>query len=223
MTKMLFIGNDKNWVINYRISGGNMRIVIIGAVAAGTSAATEIRRNDRAAEIVIYEKDEYISYAGCAMPYYISNEAENFASVVPRNAEFFREKYKVDIYTRHEVLSVNPENKTLKVKNLSGEIMDRYDKLIIATGAMSVKPDLKGADRENVFMLRSIDDMIKIKNYVDKKKPGSAAIVGSGFIGLEMCESFKLLGMDVTIIARSKISKGIDSELSSYIEEHLRE
>ncbi|MFA6983925.1 MAG: FAD-dependent oxidoreductase [Sedimentibacter sp.] len=200
-----------------------MRIVIIGAVAAGTSAATEIRRNDRAAEIVIYEKDEYISYAGCAMPYYISNEAENFASVVPRNAEFFREKYKVDIYTRHEVLSVNPENKTLKVKNLSGEIMDRYDKLIIATGAMSVKPDLKGSDRENVFLLRNINHMIDIKNFIEEKKPSSAVIVGSGFIGLEMCESFKFLGMDVTIIARSKISKGIDSELSSYIEEHLRE
>ena len=175
------------------------------------------------AEKIIYEKYKYISYAGCGMPYYLSNETESFSSVVPRDAGFFKEKHNINIYTEHEVLSVNSENKTLKVKNSSGEIIDRYDKLIIATGAMSVKPDLKGSDRENVFLLRNINHMIDIKNFIEEKKPSSAVIVGSGFIGLEMCESFKLLGMDVTIIARSKISKGIDSELSSYIEEHLRE
>ncbi|HPY55893.1 MAG TPA: FAD-dependent oxidoreductase, partial [Sedimentibacter sp.] len=200
-----------------------MRVVIIGAVAAGTSAATEIRRNDKKAEIIIYEKDKYISYAGCGMPYYISNEAEGFSSVVPRDKDFFKEKHNIDIYTEHEVVSVNPNNKTLRVKNKSGEIMDRYDKLIIATGAMSVKPDLKGSDRDNVFILRNINDMIDIKNFIDENKPKSAVIIGSGFIGLEMCESFKLLGLDVTIIARSKISKGIDNDLSLYIEEHLKE
>ncbi|NLK64677.1 MAG: FAD-dependent oxidoreductase [Tissierellia bacterium] len=200
-----------------------MRIVIIGAVAAGTSAATEIRRKNKEAEIIIYEKDKYISYAGCGMPYYISNETESFSSLVPRDAEFFKEKHNIDIYIEHEVKSVNPEDKTLVVKNTSGEFMDRYDKLIIATGASPVKPDLKGADRDNVFLLRNIKDMISIKNYIEEIKPSSTAIVGSGFIGLEMCESFKFLGLDVTIIARSKISKGIDNELSLYIEDHLRE
>jgi NADPH-dependent 2,4-dienoyl-CoA reductase/sulfur reductase-like enzyme len=96
-----------------------MRVVIIGAVAAGTSAATEIRRNDKKAEIIIYEKDKYISYAGCGMPYYISNEAEGFSSVVPRDKDFFKEKHNIDIYTEHEVVSVNPNNKTLRVKNKS--------------------------------------------------------------------------------------------------------
>jgi len=143
---------------NYKISGGNMRVVIIGAVAAGTSAATEIRRNDKEAEIIIYEKDKYISYAGCGMPYYISNEAEGFSSVVPRDKDFFKEKHNIDIYTEHEVVSVNPNNKTLRVKNKSGEIMDRYDKLIIATGAMSVKPDLKGSDRVQLNDPASGDD-----------------------------------------------------------------
>jgi NADPH-dependent 2,4-dienoyl-CoA reductase/sulfur reductase-like enzyme len=157
-----------------------MRIVIIGAVAAGTSAATEIRRNDKEAEIIIYEKDKYISYAGCGMPFYISNETESFSSLVPRDPGFFKEKHNIDIYTEHEVESVNPENKTLMVKNARGKLMDRYDKLIIATGAYSVKPDLQGADRDNVFSLRNINDMIKIKNYMEEKKPRSAAIVGSG-------------------------------------------
>lgn len=200
-----------------------MRIVIIGAVAAGTSAATEIRRNHKEAEIIIYEKDQYISYAGCGMPYYISNEAESFSSVVPRDAGFFKGKHNIDIYTGHEVKSVNPEDKTLIVKNETGEIMDWYDKLIIATGAVSVKPDLKGADRDNVFILRNVNDMIQIKSFIEENKPGSAVIIGSGFIGLEMCESFKFLGLDVTIVARSKISKGIDNDLSLYIENHLRE
>ena len=202
-----------------------MRIVIIGAVAAGTSAATEIRRNSKETEIIIYEKDKYISYAGCGMPFYISNEVNEFISVVPRDAEFFKEKHNIDINIEHEVLYVNPESKTLKVKNLlTGDIFeDSYDKLVISTGAFSVKPDLKGSDSKNVFLLRNINDMNDIKNFIEAEKPKSAVIIGSGFIGLEMCESFKQLGMDVTLIARSKIAKGIDNDMSSYIEEHLRE
>ena len=202
-----------------------MRIVIIGAVAAGTSAATEIRRNNKEAEIIIYDKDGYISYAGCGMPFYISGEVENFSDVVPRDAKFFKEKHNIEINIVHEVLSVNPDNKTLKVKNLlTGDILeDSYDKLIISTGAFSVMPDLKGSDRENVFLLRNINDMNGIKNFIEAKKPKSAVIIGSGFIGLEMCESFKLLGMDVSIVARSKIAKGIDNDMYSYIEEHLKE
>ena len=202
-----------------------MRIVIIGAVAAGTSAATEIRRNNKEAEIIIYDKDGYISYAGCGMPFYISGEVENFSDVVPRDAKFFKEKHNIDINIVHEVLSVNPDNKTLKVKNLlTGDILeDSYDKLIISTGAFSVMPDLKGSDRENVFLLRNINDMNGIKNFIEAKKPKSAVIIGSGFIGLEMCEGFKHLGMDVSIVARSKIAKGIDNDMYSYIEEHLKE
>ena len=202
-----------------------MRIVIIGAVAAGTSAATEIRRNNKEAEIIIYDKDGYISYAGCGMPFYISGEVENFSDVVPRDAKFFKEKHNIEINIVHEVLSVNPDNKTLKVKNLlTGDILeDSYDKLIISTGAFSVMPDLKGSDRENVFLLRNINDMNGIKNFIEAKKPKSAVIIGSGFIGLEMCEGFKHLGMDVSIVARSKIAKGIDNDMYSYIEEHLKE
>lgn len=159
------------------------------------------------------------------MPYYISNEVEGFSSVVPRDAEFFKEKNNIIINTEHEVLSANPETKTLRVKNLlnGNEFNDSYDKLIIATGAYSVKPDLKGSERDNVFLLRNINDMNDIKNYIEENKPKSAVIVGSGFVGLEMCESFKFLGMDVSVIARSKIAKGIDNELASFIEDHLRE
>lgn len=202
-----------------------MRVVIIGAVAAGTSAATEIRRNDKNAEIIIYEKDKYISYAGCGMPYFISKEAKNFTDVVPRDAGFFKEKHNINIHIQHEVLSVNHASKTVTVKNLiTGNIFDNsYDKLIISTGALAVAPDLKGSDNENVFILRNINDMNNIMHYIEEKNPKTAVIVGSGFVGLEMCESFKNLGMDVTIIARSSIAKGFDNDMSELVEEHLRE
>lgn len=202
-----------------------MRVIIIGAVAAGTSAATEIRRNDKQAEIVIYDKDKYISYAGCGMPYYISNEFTNFNELVPRNPEFFKTKNNINILIEHEVIDIDTDEKQITVKNiLTGEIFkDFYDKLVIATGATSSLPEIKGADRDNVFLLRNINDTNNIKAFVEKNKPKKAVIIGSGFIGMEMCESFKNLGMEVTMIARSSISKGIDKDMSIYIENYLRE
>lgn len=202
-----------------------MRVIIIGAVAAGTSAATEIRRNDKHAEIVIYDKDKYISYAGCGMPYYISNEFTDFNELVPRNPEYFKTKNNINILIEHEVLDIDTEVKQVTVKNiLTGEIFeDFYDKLVIATGATSSMPDIKGADIDNVFLLRNINDTNNIKAFFEKNKPQKAAIIGSGFIGMEMCESFKNLGMEVTMIARSSISKGIDKDMSIFIENYLKE
>lgn len=202
-----------------------MRVVIIGAVAAGTSAATEIRRNDKEAEIIIYDKDRYISYAGCGMPFYISNEFRNLNGLIPRNPEFFKSKSNIDVMVEHEVLSINSDGKKVIVKNILTDdvFCDTYDKLVIATGATSGIPEIKGVGRENVFLLRNINDMNRIKNFIDKKAPKKAAIIGSGFIGMEMCESFKNLGIDVTLIARSSVSKGIDKDMSIYIEDYLRE
>lgn len=202
-----------------------MRVIIIGAVAAGTSAATEIRRNDKNAEIVVYEKDKFISYAGCGMPFYISNEFDDFNGLVPRDAEFFKTKRNINILTEHEVLSINPVQKTVTVRyNKTNEMFeDNYDKLVIATGATSKVPDIKGADRSNVFLLRNINDMKRIKNFIEKEAPKKAVVIGSGFIGMEMCEAFKNLGIDVTIVARSSLSKGIDKDMSVFIEKHLKE
>lgn len=202
-----------------------MRIVIIGAVAAGTSAATEIRRNDKEAEIVIYEKDRYISYAGCGMPYYISNEFNDFNELVPRDPAFFKTKSNIEILIEHDVLSINPSAKSVSVKNIiTGEVFqDTYDKLVISTGATSGVPEIKGVDRNNVFFLKNINDMNNIKAFIENKTPKKAVIIGSGFIGMEMCEGFKNLGMDVTLIARSSIAKGIDNDMFIHIENYLKE
>ncbi len=202
-----------------------MRVVIIGAVAAGTSAATEIRRNNKEAKIIIYEKDKYISYAGCGMPYYISNEVNDFSELVPRDAEYFKNKSNIDIFVEHEVLSINSYDKVITVRNIITDeiIQDKYDKLVIATGANSIIPQISGSERNHVFALRNINDTNSIKAFIEKEAPKKAVVIGGGFIGLEMSESFKNLGMDVTLIARSTISKGIDKDMTFYIENHLNE
>ncbi|NTW05775.1 MAG: FAD-dependent oxidoreductase, partial [Peptococcaceae bacterium] len=125
-----------------------MRILVIGAVAAGTSAAAKARRNTEVAEIVAYEKDTFISYSGCGMPYFIGGEVERVADLTPRDPAFFKSKYNIDIITSHEVLAINPCSKTIKVKNLlTDEIFeDSFDKLILATGARSMVPPIKGVN-----------------------------------------------------------------------------
>lgn len=201
-----------------------MKIRIIGAVAAGTSAAAKARRNSEEAEIIIYEKDTYISYSGCGMPYYIGGEVENGEDLTPRDPKFFKSKYNVDIKTGYEVLQVDPKEKILLVKNLeTGETMkDSYDKLILATGARSVVPPISGVKNKHVFSLRNIKDMYHIKKYIDENSPKDAVIIGTGFIGLEMAENLKHLGMDVTMVELlPQVSPGLDEDMAILVEEHL--
>lgn len=201
-----------------------MRLVIIGAVAAGTSAAAKARRNNEEAEIVIYDKDNFISYSGCGMPYYIGGEVENVEELIPRYPTFFKSKYNVDIYTSHEVLSINPDKKTVAIRNIAtGEdFIDRYDKLVIATGARAVVPLIKGVDKDNVFTLRNINDMNYIKTYIDIHNPKAVTIVGTGFIGLEVCENLKGLSIDVTLIEKlPQVTPGLDSDMAIYVKEYL--
>lgn len=200
-----------------------MKVVIIGAVAAGTSAATEIRRKDKTADIVIYEMDRYISYSGCGMPYYLANVFSSFEGLVPRDAGFFKQKHNVTIQIMHEVTSIDPASRTLQVKNLltGQKFQDSYDKLVIATGAQAEKPSLSGSDRKNVFVLRNISDMKNIKAFLSINKPKKAAIIGSGPIGLEMAEALTKLGLKTTLIARSSVSRGLSPELTALIEAQL--
>ncbi len=202
-----------------------MRLIIIGAVAAGTSVAAKARRNDEDAEIIIYDKDSFISYSGCGMPYYIGGEVESVEELTPRNPAFFKSKYNVEILIRHEVLDIDSNEKTLEIRNLlTGEmIQDHYDKLIIATGASSVIPPIKGAAQKHVFTLRNIGDMKQIKAFMNENAPKSAVIVGTGFIGLEVCENLKKLGIDVTLVERlPQVTPGLDGDMAVYVEEHLR-
>ncbi|MBP7902534.1 MAG: FAD-dependent oxidoreductase, partial [Spirochaetes bacterium] len=201
-----------------------MKIIIIGAVAAGTSAAAKARRNDETNEIKIYEKDSHISYSACGTPYYIGGSIESIDSLTPRDAAFFKSKYNVDVFIRHEVLSINPQTKTISVKNLNGgnTFIENFDKLIIATGAESIIPPIDGIDKTNVFSLRNISSAEKIKNYIDENNIKSALIVGSGFIGMELAENFSLKGIETTIVEmKDHLSPKMDSDVSAYIEDYI--
>lgn len=202
-----------------------MRIIIIGAVAAGTSAAAKARRNSEDAQITVYERDRFISYSGCGMPYYLGGEVEHAEELTPRDPAFFRSKYNVEIKTEHEVLAVSPGTKSLSVKNLrTGEFFtDVYDKLIFATGARATTPPIPGREQRHVFTLRNINDMLKIQAFLDEHKPKTAAIVGTGFIGLEMCENLRRRGVEVTLLEKlPQVTPGLDPDIAVHVEDHLR-
>lgn len=201
-----------------------MRILVIGAVAAGTSAAAKARRNDDAAEIVIYEKDEHISYSGCGLPYYIGGEIEDIGELTPRDPVFFKKKYNIDIMTGHEVLKISPENKQIVVRNLSSgeEIIDTYDKLIVATGATPFVPKINGIENDNVFFLRNVNSAKKIRSFIEINKPQHAVIAGTGFIGFEMLENLMADGVNVTIVEKQgKITPNLDVDMAAFLESQL--
>lgn len=201
-----------------------MRILVIGAVAAGTSAAAKARRNDDAAEIVIYEKDEHISYSGCGLPYYIGGEIEDIDELTPRDPIFFKKKYNIDILTGHEVLKISPENKQITVRNIYSdeEIVDTYDKLIIATGATPFVPKINGIENDNVFFLRNVNSAKRIRNFIEINKPQHAVIAGTGFIGFEMLENLMADGVNVTIVEKQgKITPNLDADMAAFLESQL--
>jgi len=201
-----------------------MKIVVIGAVAAGTSAAAKARRNDEEAEIKIYERDSFISYSGCGMPYYLGGHIQDKKELTPRDPAFFMSKYNVDVLIRHEVLSIDTINKILNIKNLDTNetFSDCYDKLILATGARSVVPPIVGVENTNVFTLRNIVDMLKISDFIQEKRPKDVVIVGTGFIGLELCENLVGIGLNVTLVEKlQQVTPGLDSDMAVYVKEEI--
>ncbi len=201
-----------------------MRILVIGAVAAGTSAAAKARRNNDHCEIVIYEKDLDISYSGCGLPYFIGGEIETIDELTPRDANFFKKKYNIDVLTGHEVLKINKENNSLTVKNLlTGNIFeDKFDKLIISTGATPFVPNILGSENNNIFVLRNVESARKIRNYMDNNSPKNAVIVGTGFIGFEMLENLINENIEVTIIEKEeKITPNLDEDMALFLKNTL--
>lgn len=201
-----------------------MKVIIIGAVAGGATAAVQVRRNDKEARVVVYEKDVDISYSSCGLPYFIGGMVEEISDLVPRGASYFKEKHDIDIRIGHEITRIDPkEKKVVGIELSTGESFeDHYDELIIATGATAVRPNVPGSDLEHVFTLRTVQDTVHIKNYIDKRKPKSAVIVGTGFIGMEMLENLDALGIPTVILARSnRIASHLDEDMGSFLEEKL--
>lgn len=181
------------------------KIVIVGGVAGGASAAARARRVNEDAEIVVFERGPFVSFANCGLPYYIAGEITDSSRLLVASPELFWDKYRVAVKTEHEVIKVDRENQTVTVKVLAtGEVFDEpYERLILAQGAQPIKPNMPGLDQDFVFTLRDIPDMMRIDGFIREREVKTAVVVGGGFIGLEMAEAFNRRGIAVHLIERN--------------------
>ena len=203
------------------------KVLIVGGVAGGASAAARLRRLNEDYEIIMFEKGEYISFANCGLPYYIGDSIKNRGFLLVQTVEGMKERFKLDVRNLSEVMEIDKNNKKVKVKNYkTGEIYEEtYDKLILSPGAMPKIPDIEGVKScDNLFTLRNIADTDKIKNYVNINKPQKALVIGGGFIGLEMVENLHEKGVEVTLVhSRNQVMKPVDYEIASVLHTHLIE
>ena len=202
-----------------------MKVIIVGGVAGGATAAARIRRLDEKADITVYEKSGYISYANCGLPYYIGGVIEDKEELTLQTPESFYTRFRVVMKTHHEVLSVDPEGKTVEVKNLeTGEIFsDSYDKLLLSPGARPIKPAFPGISSDRIFTLRTVEDTLQIKDYITENNPRSAVVVGGGFIGIEMAENLSQAGIKVTLAeAAPQLMAPFDSDMAAFIHANVR-
>lgn len=198
------------------------KLVVVGGDAAGMSAASKAKRENPDLDVTVFEKQEYVSFGLCGLPYYISGKVEELDDLIAVDPEEFQEKRNIDVRTNHEVLDINPEEKTVLVKDENGEELEEgYDKLLIATGVHARVPPLDNIDLENIFTLHWLEDGRKIKNYVKENKPEKVVLTG-GYIGLEMAEAFTELGLDVTVLAKhEEVLPMIDEEIVEPLVEEL--
>ena len=203
----------------------DMKVVIVGGVAGGATAAARIRRLDEQAEIVVFERSGFISYANCGLPYYIGGVIEDPEELTLQTPESFFSRFHVNVKVRHEVTAIHPEKKEVTVKNLETgeEFEESYDKLILSPGAKPTQPRFPVADLDKVFTLRTVEDTLRIKEYINESHPKSAVLVGGGFIGLELADNLRELGMDVTVVEYAKqLMTPFDSDMAAFIHNEMR-
>ena len=202
-----------------------MKVLIVGGVAGGATAAARIRRLDETAEITVYERSGYISYANCGLPYYIGDVITDPEELTLQTPESFFSRFRINMKVHHEVTAIHPDQKTISVKNLGTgeEFEESYDKLILSPGAKPTQPRIPGVGMEKVFTLRTVEDTFRIKEYINEHQPKSAVLAGGGFIGLELAENLKELGMDVTIVQRPKqLMNPFNADMASLIHSEMR-
>ena len=202
-----------------------MKVVIVGGVAGGASAAARIRRLDESAEIIVFEKTGYISYANCGLPYYIGDVITDSSDLTLQTPESFWTRFRILVKVNHEVTNIDVTQKTVTVKNLltGTECEEPYDKLLLSPGAKPVRPNLSGIDSEKIFSLRTVEDTFRIHDYLEKTKAQSAVIVGGGYIGIEVAENLKEKGLNVTIVQRpNQLMNTLDYDMASFVHSKLR-
>lgn len=202
-----------------------MKVVIVGGVAGGATAAARIRRLDEQAEIVVFERSGYVSYANCGLPYYIGGVIEDPEELTLQTPESFFARFRITMKVRHEVTAIHPDRRTVTVRDLEAgtEFEEAYDKLLLSPGAKPTQPRLPGAGLENLFTLRTVEDTLRIREYIDQKQPRSAVLAGGGFISLELAENLRELGMEVTIVQRPRqLMHPFDPDMAALIHSEAR-
>ena len=202
-----------------------MKVVIVGGVAGGATAAARLRRLDEEAEIVILERSGYVSYANCGLPYYIGGTIQDKGALTLQTPESFRARFNIDVRVRHEVLSLQPQAHTVTVRRLDdgAEYTESYDKLILSPGAKAIRPPLPGIDLEGIFTLRTVEDTLRIREFLEHHQPKSAVVVGGGFIGLEMAENLIHAGVHTTLIQLDdQVLLPLDKDMAGEVHSYLR-
>lgn len=203
-----------------------MKIIIVGGVAGGATAAARIRRLDEQAQIIVFERSGFVSYANCGLPYYIGGTITDSRKLTLQTPESFWKRFRIDVRVKHEVTDIDIGKKMVLVRNLeSGQVFEEnYDKLILSPGAKPTRPNLPGVDSSRIFSLRTVEDTMKIRRFVEENQPKSAVLTGGGYIGLEMAENLVKMGIRVTIIQRPKqLLSPLDYEMACFVHAHLRE
>ena len=202
-----------------------MKVVIVGGVAGGASAAARIRRLDEHAQIIMIERSGHVSYANCGLPYCVGGVIKEQAELTLQTPESFWDRFRIDVRVRQEVTEINPAEKTVTVRALdSGKVYtETYDKLLLAPGAKPTVPALSGVSSERVFTLRTVEDTLRIRRFVEDQKPKIAVLAGGGFIGLEMAENLAEMGVSVTIVQRPKqLLAPLDADMASFVHAEMR-
>ena len=202
-----------------------MKVVIVGGVAGGATAAARIRRLDEQAEIIVFERTGYISYANCGLPYYIGDVITDPEDLTLQTPDSFWKRFRISMKVHHEVTAIHPEKKTVTVRKLDDGITfeESYDKLLLSPGAQPTQPKLPGIGIDKLFTLRTVEDTFRIKEYINQNHPKSAVLAGGGFISLELAENLRELGLDVTIVQRPKhLMSPFDEDMASFIHNEVR-
>lgn len=202
----------------------NKKVLIVGGVAGGASTAARMRRMDETAEIIMFERGDYISFANCGLPYYIGGAIEDREELLIQTPEAMKERFNIDVRVRQEVVAINKEVKTITIKKVdtSETYEESYTELVLSPGSSPIKPPLKGIDRPNIFTLWNIPDVDQIKSFVEEHDLKTATVIGGGFIGLEMAENLHAIGLQVSIVEMAnQVMAPIDFDMAQILHKHL--
>jgi NADPH-dependent 2,4-dienoyl-CoA reductase/sulfur reductase-like enzyme/rhodanese-related sulfurtransferase len=198
------------------------KILIVGGVAGGASCAARMRRLDETAEIIMFEKGAYISFANCGLPYYIGGTIKDRDDLIIQTPQKFKDRFNIDVRVNAEVTAIHPAEKTIEVRTNATTTVEHYDALVLSPGTFPVKPPLPGIDSPIVFTLRSIPDTDRINEHINKKLPHRAVVIGGGFIGLEMAENLRHRGLEVTLVEMlDQVFTPADKEMVAVLHQHL--